>query len=96
MNPALLARILALVPERTARVQTGTRFAAGTTASPHPERIAHLARQLTWMTPLFAQDKDSQQRLGLLNAAGRPITAPEESDGGPGDALPEEAEDAVA
>ena len=106
MNPSVLSRIVSLVPERLARVPSGTTFALQSAATRHPERLEHLALQLSWLTPLVSQDKESQQRLGLLNAAGRPIMAPELADpesepsgehGGQDAAgMAEEAEDAVA
>lgn len=80
----MLSRIVSLVPERLARIPSGTRFAPQSAATRHPERLEHLSQQLSWLTPLVLQDKESQQRLGLLNSAGRPVMAAE--DGEPGDA----------
>jgi hypothetical protein len=76
----MLSRIVSLVPERLARVPSGTRFALQSTGTRHPERLEHLALQLSWLTPLMPQDKESQQRLGLLNAAGRPVMAADDGD----------------
>jgi hypothetical protein len=94
----MLSRIVSLVPERLARVPTGTTFALQSATTRHAERLEHLAAQLNWLTPLASQDRESQQRLGLLNAAGRPVMAAEDEPGseeGSQD-MPEEAEDAVA
>ncbi len=88
----MLERITAIVPERVARLPSGTAFDAQHAATAHPERLAHLALRLGWLTPLVAEDTESQQRLGLLNAAGRPL----QGGGEDGEGLSEEAEDALA
>lgn len=72
MDPKLQA-LLAVVPERTARGPSGTPFAAASLAARHPERLAHLATRLSWLTPLEPPGFDDQRILGLVNAAGRPV-----------------------
>jgi hypothetical protein len=72
---------LALVPDRVARRATGVTFTPDATSSRYPERIAHLARHLSWLTPLGSLTIDDQRVLGLVNAAGRPVHAADLEDG---------------
>ena len=74
MDASTVRRVMDLIPERVARVQGGTSFAADSPCR-YPERVARLARFLHWMSPLEALAKEDQQLLGLLNAAGRPVHA---------------------
>jgi hypothetical protein len=80
MDAALVSRIVSLIPERTARAQTGAVFASGTTSSRHPERFSHLVQFLGWLSPLSSITKDDQRLLGLLHANGRPVHANEMED----------------
>jgi hypothetical protein len=88
------------VPDRVARQQTGARFVPQASTSRHPERVVHIARHLSWLTPLAALTVDDQRILGLVNAAGRPVHAGDLEDGmgeDPEDAAPmERTEHAVA
>ena len=88
------------MPDRVARQPSGVRFHPESSASRHPERIAHLARHLSWLTPLGALTVDDQRVLGLVNAAGRPVHAGDLEDGAgedPEDApATERAEHAIA
>lgn len=73
MNAATVSRTLSLIPDRVARVQSGSLFdpqAAG--ATPHPERITHLAQFLNWLGPLRELSKDDLRILGLLTPYGKP------------------------
>lgn len=56
--------------------------------SRHPERIALLARCLSWLTPLQPLDLEGQRILGLVNAAGRPVHAADLEEGAEGDEPP--------
>jgi hypothetical protein len=79
------------VPDRVARQQTGARFVPHASASRHPERVVHIARYLSWLTPLGTLTVDDQRILGLVNAAGRPVHAGDLEDGmgeDPDDAAP--------
>ncbi len=81
-----VSTLLALIPDRVARQGSGVPFAPESCASRYPERIAHLARQLGWLTPLASLTIDDQRILGLVNAAGRPVHAADLEDGiGDGD-----------
>ena len=67
MNAASVSRILALIPDRVARVQTGTLFnPAAPGVCSHPERVAHLARFLDWLGPLREVTTDDLHTFGLL------------------------------
>lgn len=85
MNAALVSRTLSLIPDRVARVQSGSAFnptAPGACA--HPERVAHLAQFLEWLGPLRAPTKDDMRVFGLMTPYGRPaIEAAGEDDGEP-------------
>jgi hypothetical protein len=73
MNAALVSRTLSLIPDRVARVQSGSAFnptAAGACA--HPERVAHLAQFLEWLGPLRAPTKDDLRVFGLMTPYGKP------------------------
>lgn len=80
MDSTILARILPLIPERSERAPTGSPFLPEAGALRHPERVAHLAKFLHWLSPLAELGKEDQQVLGLLNAAGRPAHAGDEAD----------------
>ena len=73
MNATLVSRTLALIPDRVARVQSGALFdpqAPG--ATPHPERILHLAQFLNWLGPLREVTKEDLRILGLMTPYGKP------------------------
>jgi hypothetical protein len=78
MNAAMMSRIVALIPERVARVQSGASFHRTEIVSRYPERVSHLAQFLSWLSPLNAISKDDQHILGLLHANGRPVHANDE------------------
>ena len=88
MDASSVSAVMALIPERVARLQTGSAFAGADPGARHAERIVRLARFLHWMSPLEALPRDEQQALGLLNAAGRPVHAADLEDD------PEELEEA--
>lgn len=80
MNPAQVSRVLAVVPERVARVASGTRFVPNAAHCAHPERMALVSRYLSWLSPLNALTKDEQRELGLIAGPGRPPHAADEGD----------------
>ena len=81
MNASDLARILSLIPERVPRMLSGTQFsAANPAACRYPERLAHLAQFLQWLSALDPISKEDQTALGLFNASGRPAHAGDEDD----------------
>lgn len=79
MNPRI-SRLLALIPERSARLASGTRFEPSAAACAHPERIAAVSQLLSWMTPLGALTRDEQLRLGIAATGPRPADAAEEAE----------------
>lgn len=80
MNTAMVSRVLAVVPERVARVSSGTLFVPTAAHCAHPERMALVARFLSWLSPLNALSKDEQRELGLIAGPGRPSHAADEGD----------------
>ena len=79
-----VSTLLEVIPDRAARLVTGVPFLAETASSRHPERLAHIAQHLSWLTPLVFLTVDDQRILGLVNAAGRPVHSSdlEEGEGG--------------
>lgn len=76
MNAAMVFRVVSLIPDRVARLPSGTVFSAAEAGTcRYPERFAHLARFLHWLGPLSAITREEQQLLGLRAANGRPIHA---------------------
>jgi hypothetical protein len=76
MNAARVFGLISLIPDRTARLSSGTPFSDAQAATcKHPERVAHLCRFLSWLGPLDPLSKEDQQILGLRAANGRPIHA---------------------
>jgi hypothetical protein len=81
MNASNISNIVALIPERVTRMPSGTPFAASSPgACRYPERLAHLARFLKWMSALDPISKEDQTVLGLLSPSGRPTHAGEDDD----------------
>jgi len=76
-----VSRIVALIPDRVARTQTGTLFNPGAPGvCSHPERVTHLARFLDWLGPLREVTKDDLLVFGLLTPYSKPAME-EEADG---------------
>lgn len=75
MDAAMIARVVSLVPERTAWEHRGSTFAAH---EGQGAELRTLAPFLNWLSPLAALSKDDQRALGLLSAAPKP--AEEEDD----------------
>ena len=79
INPALVSRIVASVPERTARSLSGTAFTPdGARACSDPARLVNVARLLRWLTPLAPLTGEEQRALGLHVGSARPGLPPEE------------------
>ena len=62
INPSILARIVSVVPDRTARLRSGTLFKPPDAAT---APIAYLAGFLSWLTPLNIINEEEQRLLGL-------------------------------
>ena len=94
MNAETVARLMSLIPERTTRFQGGATFELAASTCRYPERLAHVAKFLHWMSPLESLSNEDQQVLGLRNAAGRPVHAADlEDDELDGEAQAGELED---
>ena len=91
MNASDIARILSLIPERVVRRPGGMPFSPSKPgACRYPERLAHLARFLQWLSALDPISKEDQTVLGLFNASGRPVHAGDEDEEAAGE--PEDAD----
>jgi hypothetical protein len=80
MNAATVSRILTLIPDRAARVQSGATFHLEAASCTHPERLAHVSKFLRWLSPLDALTREDQCILGLIASNGRPVHAADEED----------------
>ena len=97
MNASNVARIVSLIPERVVRTPSGTRFsAANPGACRYPERLAHLARFLRWLSALDPISKEDQTALGLFNANGRPAHAGDEDDEAAGELDAERSDEGLS
>ena len=74
MNAAVVARTLSLIPDRVARMQTGSVFDPNAPCA-HPERIVHLLQFLHWLGPLQPLTRDDLRILGLLTPYAKPAIA---------------------
>jgi hypothetical protein len=81
MNAGTVSRVLSLIPERTARSHSGVQFELQAAACGHPERLAHVSKFLSWLSPLESLTRDDQTILGLIAPNGRPVHASDEEDG---------------
>src|SRR3954469_7052657 len=70
MNPSI-SKIVSAVPDRTARLHSGTRFALSGAVSAHSTQVAHLSQLLHWLTPLTMLNEEDQRALGSLSSHGR-------------------------
>lgn len=75
MDAAMVSSVMSLIPERTARTQSGVQFTPEAASCRYPDRIAHVAKFLHWLSPLASLSIEDQQVLGLRNAQGRPVHA---------------------
>jgi len=80
MNSGTVARLLALIPQRTGRAPSGVLFRPQACGCAYPERLAQLSRFLSWLRPLDALTREEQMALGLIAANGKPMPAGEEDD----------------
>ena len=71
MNQAMVSRIVSLVPERMARLKSGTPFVPARTPSGQGAQVACLAPLLHWLTPLSFMNEEEQRALGVLAVHGR-------------------------
>ena len=88
MDGANVFRLIALIPERTPRLQTGALFRAD--GSPRHDL---LCRFLHWLGPLNSVSREEQQLLGVRAGGPRALEGDEPLDGVEGEELADEAED---
>jgi hypothetical protein len=80
MDAALVFRLMSLVPDRSARAQSGSVFSPSEAAAcRYPDRMSYLGRFLHWLGPLDPMSKEDQQILGVRSSGGRPLMAGEEA-----------------
>ena len=80
MDAALVSRLMSLVPDRSARAQSGSVFSPSEAAAcRYPDRMSYLGRFLHWLGPLDPMSKEDQQILGVHSSGGRPLMAGEEA-----------------
>ena len=80
MDAALVFRLMSLVPDRSARAQSGSVFSPSEAAAcRYPDRMSYLGRFLHWLGPLDPMSKEDQQILGVRSSGGRPLAAGEEA-----------------
>jgi hypothetical protein len=68
MNRAMVSRIVSLVPERMARLRSGTLFMPRQNQG---AQVACLAPLLHWLTPLNVTGEEEQRMLGVLALHGK-------------------------
>jgi hypothetical protein len=80
MNGGTVSRLLAMVPERAGRAQSGVRFRPQACGCAYPERLAQLSRFLSWLRPLDGLTREEQVVLGLVAPNGKPMQQPTDED----------------
>jgi len=80
MKDGAVSRLLAQIPERAGRAQSGVRFMPQACGCAYPERLGQLSRFLSWLRPLDALTRDEQVALGLVAANGRPVQPVDEDE----------------
>lgn len=93
MDAAKVNGLISMIPERVARVHTGSTFTAQEASGcKYPDRLALLMSFLGWLTPLNPLSKEDQRLLGVVAANARPMLAADEDEEPEGDL--DELEDA--
>jgi len=80
LNPSLFRKIVAVVPDRMPRAQSGTPFACSDAPGGAGPQVACLGRLLHWLTPLSALNEDDQRALGVLALHGKPARRDDEDE----------------
>ena len=80
MNDGAVSRLLAQIPERAGRAQSGVRFMPQACGCAYPERLTQLSRFLSWLRPLDGLTREEQVVLGLVAPNGRPMQPADEDD----------------
>ena len=80
MDAALVFRLISLVPDRSARAQSGSVYSPSEAAAcRYPDRMSYLGKFLHWLGPLDPMTREDQQILGVRSSGGRPLAAGEEA-----------------
>jgi hypothetical protein len=88
MNPTAVFRLISLIPDRSARAQSGSVFSPSEAAAcRYPDRLSYLGKFLHWLGPLDPMTKEDQQILGVRSSGGRPMAAGEDAGEEAGDEL---------
>ena len=86
MDGSAVSRLIALVPDRVARSQSGSLFNRDSS-----ERAVLLAKFLGWLGPLSPITREEQQALGVRSGGPRPLS---DEDGAADDGMVEMADEA--
>jgi len=91
MDGAVVFRLISLIPDRTARGQTGSLFHGGSS-----QQLEPLARFLSWLGPLNPITKEDQQLLGVRATPAKPLAEGEDAAGEPMGMESEDDDEAAA
>jgi hypothetical protein len=81
MSAVAVSRLIALIPDRSPRVQSGSVFSPSEAAAcRYPDRMSYLTRFLHWLGPLDPMTREDQQILGVRSSGGRPMLPGEEGE----------------
>jgi len=75
MNAAMVSSLISMIPERIARLPSGSVLVPH---EKHGPRVAHLLRFLHWLSPLERLAREDQRVLGLLAPHVRAVALEEE------------------
>ena len=79
MNSTAVFRLISLIPDRAARLQSGSVYSPSEAAAcKYPDRLSYLGRFLHWLGPLDPMTREDQQILGVRTSGGRPVAGGEE------------------
>jgi hypothetical protein len=93
MSAVAVSRLIALIPDRSPRMQSGSVFSPSEAAAcRYPDRMSYLTRFLHWLGPLGPMTREDQQILGVRSSGGRPMLPGEEGELGD-DSLDTEMDD---
>jgi hypothetical protein len=88
MNATAVFRLISLIPDRSARAQSGSVFSPSEAAAcRYPDRLSYMGKFLHWLGPLDPMTKEDQQILGVRSSGGRPMAAGEDAGEEAGDEL---------
>ena len=74
MKDGAVSRLLAQIPERAGRAQSGVRFMPQACGCAYPERLTQLSRFLSWLRPLDGLTREEAARL-IKSAGGKVVNS---------------------